>query len=95
MIRLPRSIMFVSVCVSIMLCISLFSFYYLEPMNAFAESEMKDEEIIKSAYIEGFKDAIKLHSDKIEDLKNNESALQKEAEFAAEIFLNKAKMKSK
>ena len=94
MSRLIRSIMFVSVCVSIMLCLSLFSFHYLKPMNAFAISE-KDEEIIKSAYIDGFKDAIKTHYDRIEMLRNNEAALQKEAELASEIYLNKARMKNK
>ena len=62
-------------------------------MNALAESEMKEEEIIKSAYIQGFRDVVKLHSDKIDMLKNNEPALEKEAELAAEIYLNKIKLK--
>ncbi|MFC1886936.1 hypothetical protein ACFLZM_07765 [Thermodesulfobacteriota bacterium] len=93
---MKRSIVFVSACVSIMLCISLFSFYSLEPMNAFAEGELKNEEEIKNAYIEGFIDALKFHSDKIEKFKKNELALKKEAEFAAEAYLNKIKkMKSK
>ena len=94
MSRLIRSIMFVSICVSIMLSISLLSFHSLKPMNAFAISE-RDQEIIKRAYIDGFKDAIKTHYDKIEMLRTNEEALQKEAEFASEIYLNKAKMENK
>jgi hypothetical protein len=89
--KMKRLLIIVSVCVGIVACISLFSIYSLKPDNAFASDVLKCEEEIKNAYIEGFVDAIKFHSNQIDRFKKDDLALQKEAELSSVIYLNKIK----
>lgn len=86
---MKRFLMLVAAFVSVVLCISYFSYHSLKPENAFAAGELKCEEEIKNAYIEGFVDAIKFHSNQIDRFKKDDLALQKEAELSSVIYLNK------
>ena len=83
--------MFVTGLVFITFLVSFFSYESLEPMNVFAQDVVKEEQIIKNAYIDGFIDALMLGKEQIEKLQNNREAIKQEAITAAEMYYNELK----
>ena len=83
--------MFVAGLVFITLLVSFFSYQSLEPKNVFAEGVVTDEQVIKSAYIDGFIDALMLGKDHITRLQNNRAAIKQEAIMAADVYYNELK----
>ena len=83
--------MFVAGLVFITVLVSFISYQSLEPKNVFAEDFIKNEQIIKSAYIDGFIDALMLGKEQIEKLQNNREAIKQEAITAAEMYYNELK----
>ena len=59
--------------------------------NVFAKGGVADEQVIKSAYIDGFIDALMLGKDQIKLLQNNRPAIKQEAIMAAELYYNSLK----
>ena len=80
--------MFVAGLVFITLLVSYISYQSLEPKNVFAKDAVGDEQVIKSAYIDGFIDALMLGKDHIKRLQNNRPAIKQEAMMAADIYYN-------
>ena len=80
--------MFVAGLVFITLLVSFFSYQSLEPKNVFAKDVLGDEEVIKSAYIDGFMDALMLGQDQIKRLQGNREAIKQEAIMAADAYYN-------
>ena len=68
-----------------------FSYQSLEPKNVFAKDVLGDEEVIKSAYIDGFMDALMLGQDQIKRLQGNREAIKHEAIMAADVYYNELK----
>ena len=83
--------MFVAGLVFITVLVSFFSYQSLEPKNVFAKGVVADEQVIKSAYIDGFIDALMLGKDQIKMLQNNRPAIKQEAMLAAELYYNSLK----
>ena len=83
--------MFVAGLIFITVLVSFFSYQSLEPKNVFAKDVVADEEAIKSAYIDGFIDALMLDKDQIKRLQNNREAIKQEAIVAAEVYYNSLK----
>ena len=83
--------MFVAGLVFITMLVSYFSYQTLEPKNVFAKDVVGDEEVIKSAYIDGFMDALMLGPDLIKKLQNNRPAIRQEAIMAADVYYNTLK----
>jgi hypothetical protein len=83
--------MFVAGLVFITVLVSFFSYQPLEPKNVFAEGVVGDEQVIKSAYIDGFMDALMLGEDLIKKLQNNRPAIRREAIMAADVYYNDLK----
>ena len=83
--------MFVAGLVLITLLVSFFSYQSLEPMNVFAQDVAAEEQIIKSAYIDGLIDALMLSKEQIEKLQHNREAIKQEAIIAAEMYYNELK----
>jgi hypothetical protein len=83
--------MFVAGLVFITVLVSFFSYQSLEPKNVFAKDVVTDEQTIKSAYIDGFIDALMLGRDQIKRLQNNREAIKQEAIVAADVYYNKLK----
>ena len=83
--------MFVVGLVFITMLVSFFSYQSLEPKNVFAKGVVADEQVIKSAYIDGFIDALMLGQNQIERLQNNRPAIKQEAIMAADIYYNNLK----
>ena len=83
--------MFVAGLVFITVLVSFFSYQTLEPKNVFALDVEKNEQIIKSAYIDGFIDALMLGKDQIKKLQHNRPAIRQEAIIAADIYCNELK----
>jgi len=86
-----RFIMVVAGLVFIAVFVSYFSYFSLDPKNVFAKGVPGDEQVIKSAYIDGFIDALMLSPDQISRLQNNRPAIKQEASMAAEIYFNELK----
>ena len=80
--------MFVAGLVFIVVLVCFFSYQSLEPKNVFAEDVLKNEQIIKSAYIDGFIDALMLGKDQIQKLQHNRPAIRREALMAADLYYN-------
>ncbi len=83
--------MFVAGLVFITVLVSFFSYQSLEPKNVFAKDGVADEQVIKSAYIDGFIDALMLGKDQIKSLQNNREAIKQEAIMSAEVYYNNLK----
>ena len=83
--------MFVAGLVFITVLVSFFSYQSLEPKNVFAKDVVGDEETIKSAYIDGFMDALMLGQEQIKRLQNNRPAIKQEAIMAADMYYNNLK----
>jgi hypothetical protein len=83
--------MFVAGLVFIAMLVSYFSYQSLEPKNVFAKDVVGDEVVIKSAYIDGFMDALMLGQDQIKSLQGNREAIKQEAIMAADIYYNALK----
>jgi len=83
--------MFVAGLVFITVLVSFFSYQSLEPKNVFAKGVVADEQVIKSAYIDGFIDALMLGKDQIKSLQNNREAIKQEAIMSAEVYYNSLK----
>ena len=83
--------MFVAGLVFITVLVSFFSYQSLEPKNVFAKGGVGDEQVIKSAYIDGFIDALMLGKDQITRLQNNRAAIKQEAIMAADVYYNELK----
>jgi len=83
--------MIVAGLVFITVLVSFFSYQSLEPKKVFAKDDVGDEQVIKSAYIDGFIDALMLDRDQIKRLQNNREAIKQEAIIAAEIYYNSLK----
>ena len=83
--------MFVVGFVFITMLVSFFSYQSFEPKNVFANDVVEDEQVIKSAYIDGFIDALMLGRDQIRRLQNNRPAIKQEAILTAEIFYSNLK----
>ena len=83
--------MFVAGLVFITVLVSFFSYQSLEPKNVFAKGGVADEQVIKSAYIDGFIDALMLGKDQIKSLQNNREAIKQEAIMSAEVYYNSLK----
>ena len=80
--------MFVAGLVFITMLVSYFSYQSLEPKNVFAKDVVGDEEVIKSAYIDGFMDALMLGQAQIKRLQGNREAIKQEAITAADVYYN-------
>ena len=83
--------MFVAGLVFITVLVSFFLYQSLEPKNVFAKGVVADEQVIKSAYIDGFIDALMLGKDQIKSLQNNREAIKQEAIMSAEVYYNSLK----
>jgi hypothetical protein len=83
--------MFVAGLVFITVLVSFFLYQSLEPKNVFAKGFVEDEQVIKSAYIDGFIDALMLGRDQIKSLQNNREAIKREAIMSAEVYYNNLK----
>ena len=83
--------MFVAGLVFITVLVSFFSYQPLEPKNVFAKGVVADEQVIKSAYIDGFIDALMLGKNQIKSLQNNREAIKQEAIMSAEVYYNSLK----
>ncbi len=83
--------MFVAGLVFITMLVSYLSYQSLEPKNAFAKDVVGDEEVIKSAYIDGFMDALMLGQDQIKRLQDNRAAIKQEAITAADLYYSNLK----
>jgi hypothetical protein len=83
--------MFVAGLVFITLLVSFFSYQSLEPKNVFAKDVVGDEQVIKTAYIDGFMDALMLGQDQIKYLQNSIEAIKREAITAADVYYNRLK----
>ena len=83
--------MFVVGLVFITVLVSFFSYQSLEPKNVFAKDVVADEQVVKSAYIDGFIDALMLGRDQIKRLQNNRPAIKQEAIMAADMYYNNLK----
>ena len=83
--------MFVVGLVFITVLVSLFSYQSLEPKNVFAKDVVVDGEVIKTAYIDGFMDALMLGQDQIKYLQNDREAIKREAIIAADVYYNRLK----
>ena len=83
--------MFVAGLVFITVLVSFFLYQSFEPKNVFAKGVVEDEQVIKSAYIDGFIDALMLGKDQIKSLQNNREAIKQEAIMAAEVYYNSLK----
>lgn len=83
--------MFVVGLVFITVLVSFFLYQSLEPKNVFAKSGLEDEQVIKSAYIDGFIDALMLGKDQIKSLQNNREAIKREAMMSADVYYNTLK----
>jgi hypothetical protein len=77
--------------VFITVLVSFFSYQQMEPKNVFARGVLADEEVIKSAYIDGFIDALMLAPNQIKRLQNNRPAIKQEAIMAADVYYNDLK----
>lgn len=82
---------FVAGLVFITVLVSFLLYQSLEPKNVFAEGVVGDEQVIKSAYIDGFIDALMLGKNQIKSLQNNREAIKQEAIMAAEVYYNTLK----
>ncbi len=83
--------MFVAGLVFITVLVSFFLYQSLEPKNVFAKGVVADEQVIKSAYIDGFIDALMLGKDQIKSLQSNREAIKQEAIMSAEVYYNNLK----
>ena len=83
--------MFVAGLVFITVLVSFFLYQSLEPKNVFAKGVVADEQVIKSAYIDGFIDALMLGKNQIKSLQNNREAIKQEAIMSAEVYYNSLK----
>ncbi len=83
--------MFVAGLVFITVLVSFFLYQSLEPKNVFAKGVVADEQVIKSAYIDGFIDALMLGKGQIKSLQNNREAIKQEAIMSAEVYYNSLK----
>ena len=83
--------MFMAGLVFITVLVSFFSYQSLEPKNVFAKDAVGEEQVIKSAYIDGFIDALMMGKDQIKRLQNNREAIKQEAIMAADIYYNNLK----
>ena len=82
--------MFVAGIVFIMVLVSFISYQSLEPKNVFAE-DVEVDQMIRSAYIDGFIDALMLGKDQIQKLQHNRPAIKREAIMAADVYCNELK----
>ena len=83
--------LFVVGFVFITVLVSFFSYQSLEPKNVFAKDAVGEEQVIKSAYIDGFIDALMMGKDQIKRLQDNREAIKQEAIMAADIYYNSLK----
>ena len=83
--------MFVAGLVFITVLVSFFLYQSLEPKNVFAKDVVADEQTVKSAYIDGFIDALMLGKDQIRRLQHNREAIKQEAMVAADVYYNRLK----